>query len=195
MLPNDSQRPDPDALLAQVQAQEKKAARGRLRIYFGASAGVGKTYAMLAAARKLLADGQDLLVGVVETHGRQDTAAQLDGLPVLPLKAIEYRGKTLYEFDLDEALRRAPPLILMDELAHSNVAGSRHPKRWQDVEELLAAGIDVLSTVNVQHLESLNDVVGGSRACAWPKPCPTRYSTVPMKWCSSISPPMNCCAA
>ena len=161
MLPNDSQRPDPDALLAQVQAQEKKAARGRLRIYFGASAGVGKTYAMLAAARKLLADGQDLLVGVVETHGRQDTAALLDGLPVLPLKAIEYRGKTLFEFDLDEALRRAPPLILMDELAHSNVAGSRHPKRWQDVEELLAAGIDVLSTVNVQHLESLNDVVGG----------------------------------
>ncbi|WP_219132721.1 DUF4118 domain-containing protein [Janthinobacterium sp. UMAB-60] len=161
MLPNDSQRPDPDALLAQVQAQEKKAARGRLRIYFGASAGVGKTYAMLAAARKLLADGQDLLVGVVETHGRQDTAAQLDGLPVLPLKAIEYRGKTLFEFDLDEALLRAPSLILMDELAHSNVAGSRHPKRWQDVEELLAAGIDVLSTVNVQHLESLNDVVGG----------------------------------
>ncbi|MBB5367973.1 MULTISPECIES: DUF4118 domain-containing protein [unclassified Janthinobacterium] len=161
MHPNDSQRPDPDALLAQVQAQEKKATRGRLRIYFGASAGVGKTYAMLAAARKLLADGQDLLVGVVETHGRQDTAAQLEGLPLLPLKAVEYRGKTLQEFDLDEALRRAPPLILMDELAHSNVAGSRHPKRWQDVEELLAAGIDVLSTVNVQHLESLNDVVGG----------------------------------
>ncbi len=161
MLPNDSQRPDPDALLAQVQAQEQKAARGRLRIYFGASAGVGKTYAMLAAARKLLADGQDLLVGVVETHGRQDTAAQLDGLPVLPLKAIEYRGKTLYEFDLDEALRRAPPLILMDELAHSNVAGSRHPKRWQDVEELRDAGIDVWSTMNVQHLETLNDVVSG----------------------------------
>ena len=161
MLPNDSQRPDPDALLAQVQAQEKKAARGRLRIYFGASAGVGKTYAMLAAARKLLADGQDLLVGVVETHGRQDTAALLDGLPLLARKAVEYRGKTLFEFDLDEALRRAPSLILMDELAHSNVPGSRHPKRWQDVEELLAAGIDVLSTVNVQHLESLNDVVGG----------------------------------
>src|SRR5450830_937788 len=161
MHPNDSQRPDPDALLAQVQAQEKKAARGRLRIYFGASAGVGKTYAMLAAARKLLADGQDLLVGVVETHGRLDTAAQLDGLPVLPLKAIEYRGKTLFEFDLDAALLRAPSLILMDELAHSNVAGSRHPKRWQDVEELLDAGSDVFTTVNVQHLESLNDVVGG----------------------------------
>src|SRR5476649_1391716 len=159
MLPIDSQRPDPDALLAQVQAQERRAARGKLRIYFGASAGVGKTYAMLAAARKLLADGQDLLVGVVETHGRQDTAAQLEGLPLLPLKAVEYRGKTLLEFDLDEALRRAPPLILMDELAHSNVAGSRHPKRWQDVEELLAAGIDVWTTMNVQHLESLNDVV------------------------------------
>src|SRR5450830_456864 len=161
MLPNDSQRPDPDALLAQVQAQEKKAARGRLRIYFGASAGVGKTYAMLAAARKLLADGQDLLVGVVETHGRLDTAAQLDGLPLLPLKAVEYRGKTISEFDLDGALARFPPLILMDELAHSNAPGSRHPKRWQDVEELLDAGIDVYTTVNVQHLESLNDVVGG----------------------------------
>ncbi|MET3133382.1 two-component system sensor histidine kinase KdpD [Oxalobacteraceae bacterium GrIS 1.11] len=161
MLPNDSQRPDPDALLARVQAQEQKATRGKLRIYFGASAGVGKTYAMLAAARKLLADGQPLLVGVIETHGRLDTAAQLEGLPVLPLKAIDYRGKRLTEFDLDAALLAHPPLILMDELAHSNAAGSRHPKRWQDVEELLEAGIDVFTTVNVQHLESLNDVVGG----------------------------------
>src|SRR5471032_1549752 len=163
MLPNDSQRPDPDALLAQVQAQERKAARGKLRIYFGASAGVGKTYAMLAAARKL--QSQDpplpLLVGVIETHGRSETAAMVEGLPLLPLKAVEYRGKTISEFDIDGALARFPPLILMDELAHSNAPGSRHPKRWQDVEELLDAGIDVLTTVNVQHLESLNDVVGG----------------------------------
>jgi two-component system sensor histidine kinase KdpD len=161
MLHNDSPRPDPDALLAQVQAQERKAARGKLRIYFGASAGVGKTYAMLAAARKLQEAGQTVLVGVVETHGRGETAALLDGLDVLPPKAVEYRGRTLTEFDIDSALLRNPPLILMDELAHSNAPGSRHPKRWQDVEELLDAGIDVLTTVNVQHLESLNDVVGG----------------------------------
>ncbi|MBA5606443.1 two-component system sensor histidine kinase KdbD [Duganella sp. FT3S] len=161
MFPNDSERPDPDALLAQVQAQERKAARGRLRIYFGASAGVGKTYAMLGAARKLQADGQQVLVGVIETHGRSETAAMLEGLDVLPLKKIEYRGKQIAEFDIDAALERHPPLILMDELAHSNAPGSRHPKRWQDVDELLDAGIDVLTTVNVQHLESLNDVVGG----------------------------------
>ncbi|MQA42697.1 two-component system sensor histidine kinase KdpD [Rugamonas aquatica] len=164
MFPNDSlrpDRPDPDALLAQVQAQERRAARGRLRIYFGASAGVGKTYAMLAAARKLQADGQPVLVGVVETHGRSETAAMLAGLDVLPPRAVEHRGKRLAEFDLDGALARRPPLILVDELAHSNAPGSRHPKRWQDVEELLDAGIDVLTTVNVQHLESLNDVVGG----------------------------------
>jgi two-component system sensor histidine kinase KdpD len=161
MLPIDSQRPDPDALLAQVQAQERKAARGRLRIYFGASAGVGKTYAMLSAARKLQAAGQGVLVGVVETHGRNETASLLEGLDVLPLKDVAYRGKVLKEFDIDAALERRPPLILMDELAHSNAPGSRHPKRWQDVEELLDAGIDVLTTVNVQHLDSLNDVVGG----------------------------------
>ena len=161
MIPTESQRPDPDALLAQVQAQERKAARGRLRIYFGASAGVGKTYAMLSAARKLQADGQPVLVGVIETHGRDETAAMLEGLDVLPLKTISHRGRNLTEFDLDGALERQPPLILVDELAHSNAPGSRHPKRWQDVEELLEAGIDVFTTVNVQHLESLNDVVGG----------------------------------
>jgi two-component system sensor histidine kinase KdpD len=154
-------RPDPDALLAQVQAQERRAARGKLRIYFGASAGVGKTYAMLAAARKLQEAGQPLLVGVVETHGRADTAAMLAGLPRLAPRTVAHRGRQLQEFDLDGALAARPPLILMDELAHSNAPGSRHPKRWQDVEELLAAGIDVLTTVNVQHLESLNDVVGG----------------------------------
>jgi two-component system sensor histidine kinase KdpD len=161
MASTNHQRPDPDALLAQVQAQERRAARGKLRIYFGASAGVGKTYAMLTAGRKLQADGHDVLVGVVETHGRSETMALVEGLDVLPLKTIDYRGKTISEFDIDAALARRPALILVDELAHSNAPGSRHPKRWQDVDELLNAGIDVFTTVNVQHLESLNDVVGG----------------------------------
>ncbi|HEX2010312.1 MAG TPA: two-component system sensor histidine kinase KdbD, partial [Roseateles sp.] len=161
----DEQRPDPDALLEQLRAEEEKAARGRLRIYFGSSAGVGKTYAMLLAARKLKAEGRQVLVGVVETHGRSETAALAEGLEILPPRQVDYRGKTLPEFDLDEALARLKEqehsLILVDELAHSNVAGSRHPKRWQDVEELLANGIDVYTSLNVQHLESLNDVVGG----------------------------------
>jgi two-component system, OmpR family, sensor histidine kinase KdpD len=155
------QRPDPDLLLAKVNRQELEARRGKLRIFFGSSAGVGKTYAMLVAARKLKSEGRAVLIGVVETHGRAETAALLDGLEVLPPKSVEYRGKTLPEFDLDAALARHPQLILIDELAHSNVPGTRHPKRWQDVDELLAAGIDVFSTLNVQHLESLNDVVGG----------------------------------
>lgn len=160
-MPHDQQRPDPDALLAQMREDERRAARGRLRIYFGASAGVGKTYAMLQEARKLQAEGRAPLVGVIETHGRLDTARLLDGLDLLPRRRIDYRGRQLQEFDLDAALQRAPGVILVDELAHSNAPGSRHPKRWQDVEELLDAGIDVLTTVNVQHLESLNDVVGG----------------------------------
>ncbi len=155
------QRPDPDLLLAKVNRQERDARRGKLRIYFGSSAGVGKTYAMLIAARKAASEGRSVLVGVVETHDRAETAALLEGLEILPPKSIEYRGKTLLEFDLDAALARHPQLILIDELAHSNVTGTRHPKRWQDVDELLAAGIDVFSTLNVQHLESLNDVVGG----------------------------------
>ena len=161
MVPNDRQRPDPDALLAQLQSQQRKETRGRLRIYFGASAGVGKTWAMLAAARKLQAEGRAPLVGVVETHGRLDTAAMLEGLEVLPRKTFAHRGNALAEFDLDAALARRPALVLVDELAHSNAPGARHPKRWQDVEELLGAGIDVFTTVNVQHLDSLNDVVGG----------------------------------
>jgi two-component system sensor histidine kinase KdpD len=154
-------RLDPDKLLEQMREDEARAARGRLRIYFGSSAGVGKTYAMLGAGRKLLDDGVDVVAGVIETHGRAETAAQVGGLPVLPMAAVPYRKRTLAEFDLDGALARRPALLLVDELAHSNVAGSRHPKRWQDVEELLDAGIDVYSTLNVQHLESLNDVVGG----------------------------------
>lgn len=153
-------RPDPDVLLAQIQVQQRRAVRGKLRIYFGASAGVGKTYAMLSAAHKLQSEGFPILVGVVETHGRSETGSLVEGLKLLPQKSISYRDRTITEFDLDAALELHPSLILMDELAHSNAPGSRHPKRWQDVEELLNAGIDVFTTVNVQHLESLNDVIG-----------------------------------
>ncbi len=154
-------RPDPDALLAKLEAEQARDARGKLKIFFGASPGVGKTYAMLVAARQLRAQGVDVVVGVAETHGRSETAALLQGLEVLPPKVIEYKNRVLKEFDLDAALARQPGLLLVDELAHSNVAGSRHPKRWQDVEELITAGIDVYTTVNVQHLETLNDVVSG----------------------------------
>jgi len=155
------QRPDPDQLLSRVNAEEARANRGKLKIFFGASAGVGKTYAMLGAARQQLLAGVDVVIGIVETHGRMETEVMAHGLDYLPLRDIPYRDKVLREFDLDGALARKPALILMDELAHSNVAGSRHAKRWQDIDELLAAGIDVYSTVNVQHLESLNDVVSG----------------------------------
>jgi two-component system sensor histidine kinase KdpD len=150
-------RPDPDKLLEQAS----RPPRGRLKVFFGACAGVGKTYAMLQEAQRLRAQGLDILVGVVETHGRKETAALLKGLNVQPAKRIRHRERVVQEFDLDAALARSPALILMDELAHSNAPGSRHPKRWQDVEELLDAGIDVFTTVNVQHLESLNDIVGG----------------------------------
>ena len=151
----EQQRPDPDALLLQTGNQT----RGKLKIYFGACAGVGKTWSMLQEARRLRAQGLDVLVGVVETHGRAETAALLTGLSVLPRRAT---GRHRFqEFDLDAALARRPAVILIDELAHTNARGSRHPKRWQDVEELLNAGIDVITTVNVQHLESLNDIVNG----------------------------------
>jgi len=153
-------RPDPDALLDKIQRDDQKQQRGRLKIFFGACAGVGKTYAMLNAAHAQKANGVDVLVGVVETHGRHDTMQISQNLAVLPPKKIQYKDRILSEFDIDEALSRHPELILMDELAHSNVAGSRHAKRWQDIEELLAAGINVYTTVNVQHLETLNDVVG-----------------------------------
>ena len=154
-------RPDPDALLDRIKQEEARAQRGKLKIFFGASAGVGKTFAMLSAARQLRNQGVDVVVGIIETHGRSETAALLEGCEQIPLQALAYRERTLHEFDLDAALTRKPQLILVDELAHSNVVGSRHPKRWQDIEELLAAGIDVYTTVNVQHIESLNDIVGG----------------------------------
>jgi two-component system sensor histidine kinase KdpD len=155
------QRPDPDALLARIRDEAARAQRGRLKIFFGACAGVGKTYAMLSAAQRLHGQGIEVVVGVIETHGRAETEAMAAGLERLAPREIDYRGRRLKEFDLDGALARKPFLILVDELAHSNVEGARHPKRWQDVEELLAAGINVYSTINVQHLETLNDVVGG----------------------------------
>src|SRR5215470_3706985 len=157
----DPDRPDPEALLAEVKAQEAAARRGRLRIYFGAAPGVGKTYAMLAAARALRDEGRDVVVGIVETHGRRETDSLAAGLEILPRAKRALQGRTVDEFDLDGALARRPALILVDELAHTNAPGSRHPKRWQDVEELLASGVDVFTSLNVQHLESLNDVVGG----------------------------------
>jgi two-component system sensor histidine kinase KdpD len=152
-------RPDPDALLKRLQAEEASQRGGKLKIFFGATAGVGKTYAMLQAAHEQQADGVDVLIGVVETHGRAETAALVKGLETLPPRTIEYHGKQLQEFDLDAALVRRPTVILMDELAHTNAPGLRHAKRWQDVQELLKAGVNVYTTVNVQHLESLNDVV------------------------------------
>ncbi len=148
-------RPSAEALLA-LARQER---RGRLKVFLGASPGVGKTYAMLSQAQRLKAEGKDVLVGVVETHGRTETTQLLEGLEVLPRKTSVYRGHTLMEFDIDAALARRPALIIVDELAHSNAPDSRHPKRYQDVEELLDAGIDVWTALNIQHLESLSDVV------------------------------------
>jgi two-component system sensor histidine kinase KdpD len=133
--------------------------RGRLRIYLGAAPGVGKTYAMLAEGHRRASRGTDVVVAFVETHGRQHTAELLEGLPVVPRREIAYRGGTFTEMDVDAVLARHPTVALVDELAHTNVPGSRNAKRWEDVEELLDAGIDVISTVNIQHLESLNDVV------------------------------------
>ena len=153
------QRPDPDELLRRIREQEERERRAKLKIFFGASAGVGKTYAMLVEAHERRRAGMEVVVGVVETHGRSETGALLEGLEILPPRPLEYRGTTLREFDLDAALARRPGLLLLDELAHTNAPGSRHAKRWLDVEELLAAGIDVYTTLNVQHVESMYDVV------------------------------------
>lgn len=152
-------RPNPDELLSRVQAQERKEERGKLKIFFGFSPGVGKTYAMLEAAKVRRADGAKVLIGIVETHGRKETAALLEGLEQLPPREVFYRGTRLREFDLDAAIQAHPDLLLVDELAHTNAEGSRHLKRWQDVQELLDNGIDVYTTLNVQHLESVNDIV------------------------------------
>ena len=152
-------RPDPDVLLARVQGEERRKHRGKLKIFLGYIAGVGKTYEMLMAAHLRSTEGIDVKAGYVETHGRPETEALLGGLTLIPPKMMEYRGVTLPEFDLDTTLRLHPALVLVDELAHTNVPGSRHSKRYQDVEELLDTGIDVYTTLNVQHIDSLNDVV------------------------------------
>ncbi len=148
-------RPTPEELLAKIKAE----ARGKLTIFLGPSAGVGKTYAMLEAAQERLIAGFDVVIGWVETHGRRETEALLEGLPRIPARELEYKGKTFKEMDIDALLKRHPQLALVDELAHTNIKGSRHVRRFQDVEELLAAGIDVYTTLNIQHVESLNDVV------------------------------------
>jgi two-component system sensor histidine kinase KdpD len=155
MAAKEAQRASPDALLALA----RKEGRGHLKIFLGAAPGVGKTYAMLTAARAEQAAKRDVVAGLVETHGRRETAHLIEGLEVLPRKPLAYRNQMVQEFDLDAALARRPDLLLVDEYAHTNVPGSRHPKRWQDIDELLAAGINVWTTLNIQHLESLNDVV------------------------------------
>ena len=152
-------RPDPDALLASLNREEQRARRGQLKVFFGMCPGVGKTYAMLNAAQQELLDGVNLAVGVVETHGRPETEALLTGLPIIPRKRISYKNIQLTEMDLEAILERKPKLVLVDEFAHTNAPGSRHPKRYQDVVELLDAGISVYTTLNVQHIESRADAV------------------------------------
>ncbi|TIT33787.1 MAG: two-component sensor histidine kinase, partial [Mesorhizobium sp.] len=148
-------RPSPDALLEQAEREE----RGRLRIFLGAAPGVGKTYEMLMAGRARLADGVDVVIGIVETHGRKETLALVEGYELIPRRQVDYKGRVLDEMDLDAILVRRPALVLVDELAHTNAPGSRHPKRYLDVQEILTHGIDVYTTLNIQHVESLNDVV------------------------------------
>src|SRR5262245_41201097 len=155
--PRDSDRPSPEALLEAARQAENRV--GKVRIFVGAAPGVGKTYEMLLTARARRKDGYDVVVGIVETHGRKETETLLEGLDVIPRRRVEYKGQWLEEMDLDAILARRPQIVLVDELAHTNAPGSRHPKRYLDIEELLNRGINVYSTVNVQHIESLNDVV------------------------------------
>src|SRR5437660_991507 len=152
-------RPDPDEILARMKRDETESTRGKLKIFFGMSPGVGKTYAMLQAARQKQGEGCEVVVGIVETHGRKETEALLEGMPIMPRTQVEYRGTKLEEMDLDAILTWHPGLAVVDELAHTNAPGSRHPKRYQDVLELLDAGISVYTTLNVQHVGSRSDTV------------------------------------
>lgn len=152
-------RPDPEALLTAIHLEEQKRIKGKLKIFLGMSAGVGKTYAMLKAAHNQMAEGREVVIGYIDTHGRQETEELLKGIPMIPVKWIEYRETVFEELDLEEIIKKHPQLVLVDELAHSNISGSRHPKRWQDVLDLLEAGIDVYTTINVQHIESRKDLV------------------------------------
>lgn len=153
------ERKSPEEILAKIKQDEEVSRRGRLKIFLGMAAGVGKTYAMLSAAQALIKEKVDVVAGLVVTHGRQDTEALLEGLEIIPERSVEYRGAKLKEFDLDAVLKRHPAIVLLDELAHTNMPGSRHEKRWQDVDELLQAGVSVYTTLNIQHLESVNDLV------------------------------------
>ena len=152
-------RSDPEELLARVMHQENKSCKGRHKIFIGFAAGVGKTYEMLCEANRRKLRGQDVVIGFVVTHGRKNTEAQINELEIVPPKRVEYRGATFDELDVEAILKRKPQFVLVDELAHTNNPGGAHEKRWQDVEELLSAGINVLSTMNIQHLESLNDTI------------------------------------
>src|SRR4029450_7604351 len=156
---SEAERPDPDVLLARMKREETESTRGKMKIFFGMSPGVGKTYAMLQAARQKQAEGCEVVVGIVETHGRKETETLLEGMPIMPRMQVEYRGTTLTEMDLDAILTWHPGLAVVDELAHTNAPGSRHPKRYQDVLELLDAGINVYTTLNVQHVASRSDTV------------------------------------
>src|SRR4030088_1336048 len=156
---SEAERPDPDEILARVKREETAATRGKLKIFFGMSPGVGKTYAMLQAAQQKLQQGAEVVIGIVETHGRKETEALTEGMPIMPRSQVEYRGTQLTEMDLDALLLWHPGLAVVDELAHTNAPGSRHPKRYQDVLELLDAGVDVYTTLNVQHVASRSDTV------------------------------------
>lgn len=161
MRPDEAERPDPEAILQEIKKQEERETRGQLRIYLGAAPGVGKTYAMLHEGQRREKRGTDVVVGFAETYGRPLTIEALEGLEVIPRKKIDYRGVVLEEMDTDAVIARRPQVALVDELAHTNAPGSKYEKRWQDVEAILAAGITVISTLNIQHMESLNDVVAG----------------------------------
>jgi two-component system sensor histidine kinase KdpD len=152
-------RPDPEAILARVMREEREAAHGRMKLFLGFAAGVGKTYEMLNEAQRRRARGQDVVIGYVETHSRKGTESQIADLEVIPRKKIQYRDSTFEEMDVDAVIRRRPQWVLVDELAHTNIPGSERAKRWQDVDAIRAAGISVLSTMNVQHMESLNNTV------------------------------------
>jgi two-component system, OmpR family, sensor histidine kinase KdpD len=156
---NESKRPDPDELLARIKNDEKLKGRGKLKVFLGYVAGVGKTYAMLEAAHQRKDEGVDVVIGYVETHGRKETESLVEDLEVLPRSQVNYRNANLSDMDLDAVLLRHPQLVLVDELAHSNAPGLRHPKRYMDVEEILDAGINVYTTINIQHVESLKDII------------------------------------
>jgi len=192
MNPYDTIRPDPDELLASLKQEDEKRNRGKLKIFFGMCAGVGKTYSMLKVAQIDRSKGVDVVIGYVETHQRAETEQLLEGLEVVPRKEYPYKGTLLQEMDLDAVLLRHPQVVLVDELAHSNAPGSRHSKRFQDVQEILNNGIDVYSTVNVQHLESRGDTVSQITGVVIRESLPDEIFEKRTRWNWSTLPPTNC---